>query len=152
MTFFQKRYFIQNWSVIKTTWYAHPKKYIFKIKLWYSNFHQILPRYVTVKFTLKNGNLEKWSYLLVIDLLYLQLADAGWLQNIPEPTDHWWPAGDMDSVTLGAVVFLGTLSAQLETNFHEGWSETFGRCLAPRAFFWLRAPTRVNVCLALWKH
>jgi len=43
MTFFQKRYFIQNWSVIKTTWYARPKKYIFKIKLWYSNFHQILP-------------------------------------------------------------------------------------------------------------
>ena len=38
----------------------------------------LLPkRYVTVKFTLKNGNLEKWSYLLVIDLLYLQLADAG---------------------------------------------------------------------------
>ena len=90
----------------------------------------LLPkRYVTVKFTLKNGNLEKWSYLLVIDLLYLQLADAGWLQNIPEPTDHWWPAGDMDPVTLGAVVFLGTLSAQLETNFHKDWSETFGGCL-----------------------
>ena len=41
--FFQKNYFIQNWSGIKTTSCAHTKKYIFKIKLWPYNFHQILP-------------------------------------------------------------------------------------------------------------
>ena len=43
MTFFPKNHFIQNWSVIKTTLYAHAKKNIFKIKLWDCNFHQILP-------------------------------------------------------------------------------------------------------------
>ena len=41
--FFQKKYFIQKWSGIKTTSCAHTKKYIFKIKLWPCNFHQILP-------------------------------------------------------------------------------------------------------------
>ena len=46
MTFFPKNHFIQNWSVIKTTQYAHAKKYIFKIELWDCNFHQILPSYV----------------------------------------------------------------------------------------------------------
>ena len=45
MTFFQKNDFIQNWSGIKTTSCAHAKKYIFKIKLWDCNFHQILPTY-----------------------------------------------------------------------------------------------------------
>ena len=45
MRFFQKNYFIQNWSVIKTTSCAHAKKYIFKIKFWDCNFHQILPIY-----------------------------------------------------------------------------------------------------------
>ena len=45
MTFFQKIYFIQNWSGIKTTSCAHTKKYIFKIKLWPCNFHQILPKH-----------------------------------------------------------------------------------------------------------
>ena len=45
MTLFPKNHFIQNWSVIKTTQYAHAKKYIFKIKLWDCNFHQILPNY-----------------------------------------------------------------------------------------------------------
>ena len=47
MTFFPKNHFIQNWSVIKTTLYAHAKKNIFKIKLWDCNFHQILPKHDT---------------------------------------------------------------------------------------------------------
>ena len=47
MTFFPKNHFIQNWSVIKTTLYAHAKKNIFKIKLWDCNFHQILPTNAT---------------------------------------------------------------------------------------------------------
>ena len=45
MTFFQKNHFIQNWSGMKTTLYAHAKKYFFLIKLWDCNFHQILPNY-----------------------------------------------------------------------------------------------------------
>ena len=46
---FSKKIFIQNWSVMKTTWYAHAKKYIFKIKLWVCNFHQILPNHIIWK-------------------------------------------------------------------------------------------------------
>ena len=40
---FFKKWFFQNWSGIKTTSYAHAKKYIFKIKFIDCNFHQILP-------------------------------------------------------------------------------------------------------------
>ena len=45
MRFFQKNYFIQNWSVIKTTSYTHAKKIFFYLKFWDRNFHQILPTY-----------------------------------------------------------------------------------------------------------
>ena len=46
MRFFQKNYFIQNWSVIKTTSYTHAKKIFFYSKFWDCNFHQILPIHV----------------------------------------------------------------------------------------------------------
>ena len=61
MTFFQKNYFIQNWSGIKTTSCAHTKKYIFKIKLWPCNFHQILPSY----------DLCAWTSLAILRLFMI---------------------------------------------------------------------------------
>ena len=75
MTFFPKNHFIQNWSVIKTTLYAHAKKYIFKIKLWDWNFHQILPRYVYkhVDMSKKGESMESWF----LDGCHQRDADKG---------------------------------------------------------------------------
>ena len=46
MTFFGQNHFIQKSSVTKNTSFKHVRNNTFLPKLWYSNFHQILPMYV----------------------------------------------------------------------------------------------------------
>ena len=52
MMFFQKNYFIQNWSGIKTTSCAHTKKYIFKIKSYSKKKFDPFCRRDRIEFTL----------------------------------------------------------------------------------------------------
>ena len=79
--FFKKKNFIQIWSGIKTTSCAHTKKYIFKIKLWPCNFHQILPTYEFKQVV---------SWCLSVKILYCQLKNLHWFSQLNQ-CQNWSP-------------------------------------------------------------
>ena len=93
MTFFPKNHFIQNLSVIKTTKYAHAKKYIFKTKLWDCNFHQILPRYMYQRTGWLNSFRLVFKILIVNWLISFSTGSCGivLINTKPTPALCWSP-------------------------------------------------------------